>query len=238
MPDIAAPALRVGLRLRVTARPVLLRRRERLGIVVREVGNAIVGGADHERVGFSAAGAIRGVRAIAQGYRRLPRGPRAHRPDINLLELGEGRLHNPRQLWGVIHGEATSVDAGGIEVGQLLPATSVHDDLGQEGIPLLHQRRVRERAVRDSEFLNWGMIAWCDKHKIPTITRSRPYELNDNAHVEQRNGDWVRKHAFRYRYETDAELADLNLLWTQVRTRKNHLLPCVKAVGWKETTLT
>ncbi len=82
------------------------------------------------------------------------------------------------------------------------------------------------------------MIAWCDKHKIPTITRSRPYELNDNAHVEQRNGDWVRKHAFRYRYETDAELADLNLLWTQVRTRKNHLLPCVKAVGWKETTLT
>ena len=52
-----------------------------------------------------------------------------------------------------------------------------------------------------SEFLNWGMIAWRDKHKIPTITRSRRYELNDNAHVEQRNGDWVRKHAFRYRYE-------------------------------------
>ena len=46
------------------------------------------------------------------------------------------------------------------------------------------------------------------------------------------------KHAFRYRYETDAELADLNLLWTQVRTRTNNLLPCVKAVGWKETTLT
>ncbi len=63
-----------------------------------------------------------------------------------------------------------------------------------------------------SEFLNWAMIAWCDDHAIPTITRSRPYQHNDNAHVEQRNGDWVRKHAFRYRYETAAELDDLNLL--------------------------
>jgi hypothetical protein len=25
-----------------------------------------------------------------------------------------------------------------------------------------------------SEFLNWGMIAWCDDQGIPTITRSRP----------------------------------------------------------------
>ena len=86
-----------------------------------------------------------------------------------------------------------------------------------------------------SEFLNWGLIAWCDEHHIPTITRSRPYEHNDNARVEQRNGDWVRKHAFRYRYATDAELALLNQLWPLVMDRKNHLLPCVKAVAWTQT---
>jgi hypothetical protein len=86
-----------------------------------------------------------------------------------------------------------------------------------------------------SEFLNWGLIAWCDEHHIPTITRSRPYEHNDNAHVEQRNADWVRRHAFRYRYETDAEMTLLNQLWPLVADRKNHLLPCVKAVGWAET---
>ena len=86
-----------------------------------------------------------------------------------------------------------------------------------------------------SEFLNWSLIGWCDDHGIPTITRSRPYEHNDNAHVEQRNSDWVRRHAFRYRYETPTELDDLNLLWTQVMARKNHLLPCVKATGWTET---
>lgn len=86
-----------------------------------------------------------------------------------------------------------------------------------------------------SEFMNWGVIAWCDHHAIP-VTRSRPYKHNDNAHVEQRNGDWVRRHAFRYRYETDAELALLNELWDLVMARKNHLLPCVKATGWTATT--
>ncbi|MEJ1090056.1 integrase [Microbacterium sp. Mu-80] len=85
-----------------------------------------------------------------------------------------------------------------------------------------------------SEFMNWGVIAWCDKREIP-VTRGRPYKHNDNAHVEQRNGDWVRKHAFRYRYKTEAEMALLNELWDLVMARKNHLLPCVKAVDWTHT---
>lgn len=86
-----------------------------------------------------------------------------------------------------------------------------------------------------SEFMNWGVIAWCDNHNIP-ITRGRPYQHNDNAHIEQRNGDWVRRHAFRYRYETNTELELLNQLWDLVMARKNHLLPCVKATGWTQTT--
>lgn len=85
-----------------------------------------------------------------------------------------------------------------------------------------------------SEFMNWGVIAWADKHDIP-VTRARPYKHNDNAHVEQRNGDWVRRHAFRYRYETDAEMTLLNELWDLVMARKNHLLPCVKAIDWTHT---
>lgn len=86
-----------------------------------------------------------------------------------------------------------------------------------------------------SEFLNWSVIAWCDKRDIH-VTRGRPYKHNDNAHVEQRNGDWVRKHAFRYRYETEHEMRLLNELWRLVMARKNHLLPCVKATGWTHTT--
>lgn len=84
------------------------------------------------------------------------------------------------------------------------------------------------------EFMNWGVIAWADRKKIP-LTRARPYKHNDNAHIEQRNGDWIRRHAFRFRYETDAEQALLNELWDLVMARKNHLLPCVKAIGWTHT---
>ena len=85
-----------------------------------------------------------------------------------------------------------------------------------------------------SEFLNWSVIAWADNRDIP-LTRGRPYQHNDNAHIEQRNGDWIRRHAFRYRYETDAEMTLLNELWDLVMARKNHLLPCVKATGWTAT---
>ena len=86
-----------------------------------------------------------------------------------------------------------------------------------------------------TEFLNWAVVAWADQHDI-TLTRSRPYKKNDNANIEQRNGDWVRKHAFRYRYETTTELDLLNQLWVLVMARKNHLLPCVKAIGWTTTS--
>lgn len=86
-----------------------------------------------------------------------------------------------------------------------------------------------------SEFINWGLIDWAKGHDI-AMSRSRPYKKNDNAHVEQRNGDWVRRHAFRYRYETAIELQLLNQLWPLVMARKNHLLPCVKAIGWTTTS--
>jgi len=84
-----------------------------------------------------------------------------------------------------------------------------------------------------SEFINWGIIAWLDEHHIPTITRARAYQHNDNAHVEQRNNDWVRHYSFRYRYETDEEMNILNQLWAAVSDRKNYLLPCVKAQRWE-----
>ena len=86
-----------------------------------------------------------------------------------------------------------------------------------------------------SEFINWGLIDWAKGHDI-AMSRSRPYKKNDNAHVEQRNGDWIRRHAFRYRYETATELQLLNQLWPLVMARKNHLLPCVKAIGWTTTS--
>ncbi|MGJ9404673.1 integrase catalytic domain-containing protein, partial [Arthrobacter sp. KK5.5] len=81
------------------------------------------------------------------------------------------------------------------------------------------------------EFVNVQLIEWAELRGIH-LTRARPYKHNDNAHVEQRNGDWVRRHAFRYRYEGPEEMALLNELWVLVDQRKNHLLPMVKANGY------
>jgi len=84
------------------------------------------------------------------------------------------------------------------------------------------------------EFINHALIAWCAQRAI-FMTRARAHTSNDNAHVEQKNGDIVRKSAFRYRYDTAEELALLNELWGYVNQRKNLFLPTKKANGWRTT---
>ena len=84
------------------------------------------------------------------------------------------------------------------------------------------------------EFINYDLVAWCEERNI-AMTRARPYKHNDNANVEQKNGALERREAFRYRYETAEEMGLLNELWHLVNLRKNHLLPTVKAIGWRET---
>lgn len=85
-----------------------------------------------------------------------------------------------------------------------------------------------------SEFINHALVAWCAEQAI-FMTRARAHTSNDNAHVEQKNGDIVRKSAFRYRYDTPEELALLNELWGYVNLRKNLFLPTKKANGWRST---
>ncbi len=67
------------------------------------------------------------------------------------------------------------------------------------------------------------------------MTRPRAHTCNDNAQVEQKNGDIVRRSAFRYRYDTAEELALLGELWGLVNLRKNLFLPTKKANGWRTT---
>ena len=63
-----------------------------------------------------------------------------------------------------------------------------------------------------SEFINHEVAAWLQARDIEQ-TRSRPYQKNDQAHVESKNNHVVRKHAFYWRYDTAAELELLNRLW-------------------------
>ena len=85
-----------------------------------------------------------------------------------------------------------------------------------------------------SEFINHDVAAWLQERDIAQ-TRSRPYQKNDQAHVESKNNHVVRKHAFYWRYDTAAELELLNELWRLVALRLNFFTPTRKAIGYTTT---
>jgi hypothetical protein len=63
-----------------------------------------------------------------------------------------------------------------------------------------------------SEFINWHMHKYC-KIKNITLTRSRPYKKNDNAHIEQKNWTAVRQLVGYDRLEKREQLKILNDLY-------------------------
>lgn len=85
-----------------------------------------------------------------------------------------------------------------------------------------------------SEFINHDVANWLQNKDIEQ-TRSRPYQKNDQAHVESKNNHVVRKHVFYWRYDTPAELELLNRLWRLVSLRLNFFTPTKKAVGYTTT---
>jgi hypothetical protein len=85
-----------------------------------------------------------------------------------------------------------------------------------------------------SEFINHDVADWLQARDIAQ-TRSRPYQKNDQAHVESKNNHVVRKHAFHWRYDTGRELALLNELWPLVSLRLNFFTPTKKPVGYDTT---
>jgi len=82
-----------------------------------------------------------------------------------------------------------------------------------------------------SEFLNHAVITWAADRQI-FFTRSRPYKKNDQATIESKNNHLVRRYAFYYRYDTDAERAVLARLWPLVNDRLNYLTPTKKPTGY------
>ena len=105
-----------------------------------------------------------------------------------------------------------------------------------DAMPLIEARLPFRLTGIDSdnggEFINEALIGWA-KDRDLFFTRSRPYHSNDNAHVEQKNGDVVRRHAFHYRYDTQTELRLLNELYALVRVRLNLFTATTKAIGYR-----
>lgn len=80
------------------------------------------------------------------------------------------------------------------------------------------------------EFLQWHLVRYFQQRANPVqFTRSRPYQKNDNAHVEQKNWTHVRQWLGYQRFENPAIVERLNDLYTsQWRLLHNFFLPSAK----------
>jgi hypothetical protein len=81
-----------------------------------------------------------------------------------------------------------------------------------------------------SEFINDLLYHYCLDEKI-TFTRSRPYQKNDQAHVEQKNWSVVRHTVGYDRWETDQEFAILESIHADLRLYINFFQPSFKLIA-------
>ncbi|PKO05500.1 MAG: transposase [Chloroflexi bacterium HGW-Chloroflexi-3] len=81
-----------------------------------------------------------------------------------------------------------------------------------------------------SEFINNTLYRYCLAEQI-TFTRSRPYQKNDQAHVEQKNWSVVRHTVGYDRLDTPAELKLLSSIYSDLRLYINFFQPVLKLVG-------
>jgi len=78
-----------------------------------------------------------------------------------------------------------------------------------------------------SEFINRHLFTYCSKEKI-TFTRSRAYKKNDSCHVEQKNGNIVRRLVGYDRYTSKAAYQCLERVYSLVRLYTNFFQPTMK----------
>ncbi len=81
-----------------------------------------------------------------------------------------------------------------------------------------------------SEFINDTLLRYCQTEGI-TFTRSRPYQKNDQAHVEQKNWSVVRHTVGYDRLQTSEELALLRAIYADLRLYINFFQPVLKLIG-------
>ena len=84
-----------------------------------------------------------------------------------------------------------------------------------------------------AEFINWHLKHWCEQHSI-TFTRGRQYHKNDNAFVEQKNGDVVRKTIGYGRLQGDDALNALTQVYDVLNPLNNFFYPNLKCIDKKQ----
>lgn len=84
-----------------------------------------------------------------------------------------------------------------------------------------------------TEFLNWPILKYFTHRKRPVkFTRSRPYQKNDNAHVEEKNWTLVRQYIGYQRMAKPQLAEELNALYrSEWRMMMNFFIPSTKLLS-------
>jgi len=85
-------------------------------------------------------------------------------------------------------------------------------------------------ADNGSEFMNGHLVRFCRTRGI-TLTRSRPYHKNDNAHVEEKNNSVIRKFVGYDRHDSQVEVDLLNHMYQALHLLVNWFLPSQKLLS-------
>ena len=81
----------------------------------------------------------------------------------------------------------------------------------------------------DALFINARLKSYCETECL-TFTRSRPYRKNDQAFVEQKNGDVVRRYVGYGRFNGDRPARLLTQLYADLRLYVNYFQPVRKLI--------
>jgi hypothetical protein len=79
----------------------------------------------------------------------------------------------------------------------------------------------------DNAFINESVVAFCDEQKV-IFTRSRPYRKNDQAWIEQKNGDVIRRFVGHARHSGPVAGQTLANLYGNLRLYVNFCQPSFK----------
>jgi hypothetical protein len=81
-----------------------------------------------------------------------------------------------------------------------------------------------------TEFLNQFVIEWVLDNKMD-FTRSRSYHKNDNAYVEQKNGNVIRKEIGYQRLDAIEVIEPMNELYYLIGLHRNYFVPQRKLIS-------
>jgi hypothetical protein len=128
-------------------------------------------------------------------------------------------------LWSLV---ATDVCSGWTE---MVPLLAREQSLVVEGLAVLRRQFPMPicgiDSDNDSAFINETLLSYCRDQKIE-FTRSRPYQKNDQAWIEQKNGAVIRRFVGNERYTGLVVGQCLARLYQLVRLYVNYFQPSFK----------